>query len=971
MKRIIPLLFLVCSLQAFGQDNGVPKQWMEILLEGIRNDFARPTVHARNLYHLSTAMYDAWSVYDTLSSEPHLLDNELNGFTCPLDSFLIPTDIEAAREEAISFAAYRLLAHRFNNSPARGLVEFLSNQYMSQQGYSIGDTATNYQSGIPGTMGNYIAQCVINYGLADNANEVNNYINQYYFPVNPTLILEEPQTFTIADYNRWQPLGFDVFIDQSGQPSASTTPPFLSPEWGNVYPFALDSTVRDTFQRNGNNYIVYHDPGPPPMLDTSGADSTMSEYYKWGNELVSKWSSHMDPADTTMWDISPASIGNVQSYPDSLKDYPSFYNQYEGGDPSIGHAVNPKTGLPYDPQLVKRADYARVLAEFWADGPDSETPPGHWFTLLNYIMEHDDFEPRFNGISDSLSHMEYEVKAYLTLGGAMHDAAVSVWGIKGWYDYIRPVSAIRAIALLGQSSDSTLMSYHPGGIRLDSGYIELVQVGDALAGIGNENVGMIKVRAWRGPDYITDPDTDIAGVDWILGRDWWPYQRPTFVTPNFAGYVSGHSTFSRAAADVLTQLTGDNFFPGGMGVFQAAQNNFLVFEEGPSETLELQWATYQDASDQCSLSRIWGGIHPPADDIPGRLIGMQIATDAFNHARELFYNDEDGDGFYNYEDCDDQNPFVHPNATEICDGIDNDCNNLIDEGLTIITYYLDADLDGFGTEDFPLDTCLMTPPMGYAINNLDCNDLDSLINPSMSETCDSIDNDCNNLIDDSLQLNIYYQDLDQDGYGNADSILSICATEIPGGYVLNGLDCNDLDSLINPAASEICDSIDNDCNNIIDDGLPLVTYYKDFDQDGFGNPDSTLSICAVVIPNGYVTDSTDCDDSNNLINPLGIEIANNEIDEDCDGEDLFSSTRNLLDGQVAINPNPFSDFINIEIMQNGIYQMDIYNAQSSLIRSEKIRSSKQLDLSELPTGIYFLRLIGENQLTGTWRLVKW
>jgi len=124
----------------------------------------------------------------------------------------------------------------------------------------------------------------------------------------------------------------------------------------------------------------------------------------------------------------------------------------------------------------------------------------------------------------------------------------------------------------------------------------------------------------------------------LLSNKWWPYQRPTFVTPPFAGYISGHSTFSRAAAEVLTKLTGDPYFPGGLGEFVAKKNEFLVFEEGPSQDIVLQWATYQDASDQTSLSRIWGGIHPPADDIPGRFIGIEIAEDAFNLA-EQYFND--------------------------------------------------------------------------------------------------------------------------------------------------------------------------------------------------------------------------------------------------------------------------------------------------------------------------------------------
>jgi hypothetical protein len=108
------------------------------------------------------------------------------------------------------------------------------------------------------------------------------------------------------------------------------------------------------------------------------------------------------------------------------------------------------------------------------------------------------------------------------------------------------------------------------------------------------------------------------------------------VTPPFSGYVSCHSTYSRAASEVLTLLTGDPYFPGGVGEFVAKQNEFLVFEEGPSVDIVLQWATYYDASAQTSLARGWGGIHPPVDDIPGRLMGMEVGQDAFAHAEKYF-----------------------------------------------------------------------------------------------------------------------------------------------------------------------------------------------------------------------------------------------------------------------------------------------------------------------------------------------
>ena len=340
------------------------------------------------------------------------------------------------------------------------------------------------------------------------------------------------------------------------------------------------------------------------------------------------WSGRLDPADGVMIDISPASRGNNPL----------------GTNDGQGYDVNPITGLPYEPQIVPAGDYFRVLAEFWADGPDSETPPGHWFTLANYVSDHPLVEKRIGGIGPVLDDLQWDVKLYLALGGAMHDAAIAAWGAKGWYDYIRPVSAIRYLADQGQSSDPDALSYNPDGINLHPGEIELVteetimpgERHEHLAGDGNENVGKIALYAWRGPEEIDDPDVDTAGVGWILAENWWPYQRPTFVTPPFAGYVSGHSTYSRAAARVLTDFTGSEYFPGGLGEFHAAQNEFLVFEEGPSVDITLQWATYYDAADESGISRIFGGIHPTADDIPGRFIGEAIGTDSIA-AATVFY----------------------------------------------------------------------------------------------------------------------------------------------------------------------------------------------------------------------------------------------------------------------------------------------------------------------------------------------
>lgn len=618
--------------------NSIARIWNEALLEAIRGDYARPTVHARNLFHISVAMYDAWAAYDEVA-KPYFLGNNVNGFTTELLEFIPVESIEESRRKAISYAVYRLISHRFAHSP--GVEETMDriNLIMSQLGYNPNfQTGIHYEFGNAAALGNYIAQKIIEYGNLDGSREQSDYNNAYYQPVNTPLNPANSGNTSVTDPNRWQPLSLDTFIDQSGNLIGGSTPDFLSPEWGNVHGFALTDDDKSIYNRDGNTYNVYNDPSIPPYLDdTNTSDS--SEAYKWGFSLVSVWGSHLDPSDGVLWDISPKSIGNVsfESLPTNYMQYPNFYKLFDGGDISQGRTVNPVTGIAYEPQMVPRGDYTRILAEFWADGPDSETPPGHWFTILNYVNNQPQFEKRFKGEGDILNDLEWDVKAYFILAGTMHDAAISAWSIKGWYDYIRPISAIRYMAEKGQSTNENLSSFHPEGIPLIDNYIEVVEEGDPLAGANNEHVNKIKLYTWKGHDYINDTEVDQAGVGWILAENWWPYQRPSFVTPPFAGYVSGHSTYSRAAAEVLTRLTGTEFFPGGMGEFVAKKNEFLVFEEGPSMDVTLQWATYRDASDQCSLSRIWGGIHPPADDIPGRIIGEKVGNDAFNFAEPYFY----------------------------------------------------------------------------------------------------------------------------------------------------------------------------------------------------------------------------------------------------------------------------------------------------------------------------------------------
>ena len=629
------LLLFLFNISSLESQNSVARNWNEELLEAIRNDYARPTVHARNLFHSSILMYDAWAIFDE-DAETIFLGKDFGGYTTIFNGISTPVNLNEAIHEIISFAMYRLLTHRFANSPNAIISHEDFTTLFESYGYDSALTSTDYSSNSYAALGNYMAQEMISFGLQDGSNEQNDYENQYYTASNDPLLLDLYEDNSNIDPDKWQPLAFDVYIDQSGNIYPLETPDFLCPEWGKVIPFSL-KTEDLTIMNNGFDSYIFNNPGSPEYIQNSPLNG-IKDPYKWNFSLVISWSAHLDPANNNLIDISPASIGNtaITSFPSSFEEYQNFYNFSDGGSIGSGHEFNPITGMTYTPQIVKRSDYARVLAEFWADGPDSETPPGHWFTILNYVSDHPQTVKKFGGQGVVLSDLEWDIKSYLVMGGAMHDSAINIWGIKGYYDYIRPISAIRYMASKGQSSDNSLSNFNSHGLPLIPDLIEVINTGDELAGDNDINVGKIKVKSWKGPDFIDNQDTDVAGVDWILGTHWWPYQRPTFVTPPFAGYLSGHSAFSRAAAVALTKITGSEFFPGGLGTFDVLKNEFLVFEEGPSESFTLQWATFQDASDQTSLSRIWGGIHPPIDDIKGRIIGEKIGKESFDLAQQYF-----------------------------------------------------------------------------------------------------------------------------------------------------------------------------------------------------------------------------------------------------------------------------------------------------------------------------------------------
>lgn len=597
MKRLVYCTFLLLTFiaRSRGAEPSIARVWDEEILSAIRIDLPNPPVHARNLFHFSVAMYDAWAAYD--SNAVGVIYHQKHS----------AADIAAARREAISYAAYRILRERYALS--RGATNTLPalDAQLAALGYRPDNTSLD--SSTPAGVGNRVAAAVSAYYLNDGARQLQLYQDAPpeqggYQPVNAPLPLKFI-SLPPVDVNRWQPLAITDAQTQNGI-LASNIQVFVGSQWRDVRPFALTRSVPQG---------AWMDPGPPPHLGSS----TDSEFR---NEVIQvlEYSNGLTPDDGVTLDISPGAYGN-----NTL-----------GTNDGHGHATNPATGHPYAPNVVKRGDFGRVLAEYWADGPNSETPPGHWNVFANQVSDSPDLVRRIGGTGPVVDVLEWDVKVYLALNASLHDAACAAWTLKRIYDGWRPIAAIRYMGERGQSTSPLQPSYDPRGLPLIPDLIELVTPETAQAGGRHAGftVGSIVLNTW--PGQPPNPTNSYSGVRWISAWTWLPFQKKTFVTPSFPGYISGHSTFSRAAAEVLAAATGSPFFPGGLATFTAQGNKFLSFELGPSETVTLQWATYYDASDQAGISRLWGGIHVSSDDFTGRKIGSQCGKMTWELARQYF-----------------------------------------------------------------------------------------------------------------------------------------------------------------------------------------------------------------------------------------------------------------------------------------------------------------------------------------------
>ena len=438
----------------------------------------------------------------------------------------------ANKAAAVSQAAYHTLVHFF---PTYETNTHAFSYLLKNLGYQVAHTP---DPSTPAGIGLIAARTLIAHRLNDGSNEANNYADitsasypQLYRPVNSP----DPTAPT--------GLGQPDFDPNHWQPARVPTGLIYGPD-GLV---SIDETDPNSYREQA--YLTPHWGAVRPFALTSGDQ-------------------FRPPA--------PPQAGSSEPYTDTLGQTMTNDEAYHAQVDQVLHFS------------ATLNDQMMCIADYWADGPRSETPPGHWNALAHGISQRDRHT------------IDQDIKLYLALNGALFDASIAAWDAKRAYDFIRPISAIR-----------------------------------------HKYRGQM-IEAWGGPNQ---------GIIQMPGEQWRPYQDLSFVTPPFAEYVSGHSTFSAAAAEVLTRYTGSERFYDGETMLAEDFNrdgapdmlgqhvvrvHGSMFADAPAEVVVLQWETFQAAADEAGLSRLYGGIHIQDSDRQGRAMGQKIGAQAFALAQRFW-----------------------------------------------------------------------------------------------------------------------------------------------------------------------------------------------------------------------------------------------------------------------------------------------------------------------------------------------
>jgi hypothetical protein len=226
---------------------------------------------------------------------------------------------------------------------------------------------------------------------------------------------------------------------------------------------------------------------------------------------------------------------------------------------------------------------------------------------------------------------------------------------------------------------------------------------------------------------------------------------------------------------------------------------------------------------------------------------------------------------------------VNPDGVEACDGVDDDCDGVVDPADALQTWYPDGDGDGFGDLVGGITAC--EAPAHYVVDHRDCDDGDGAVHPGAIERCDGIDDDCDPVTTDlaASDAATWYADVDADGHGDPDRTLTRC--DAPTGYVASDDDCDDLDATTFPGAGEHCDAADNDCDGRVDEqAYDALSWWPDADGDGYGDG-TAQSHRACEVPSGASSYALDCDDADPTVHFRAGDVLGDGVDTDCDGMD--------------------------------------------------------------------------------------